>query len=186
MTRRVCHEVPPSWVEPFGVPVEAGERDGHALFAAAPEPVQKPDLLALVQAIEDRPRLALGSRIGGGSKILFFWGRRWRIVQSSPTHVTPKGAGWGRESHRRDGELGRRLVRGRRGGQSFDPFRPLARVSIPLFKPSEQGRASSFWGPRWRIVQPGRLRRYHGWGLTARALRRSAVIPPGPPFDKGD
>lgn len=25
------------------------------------------------------------------------------------------------------------------GGQSFDPFRPLVRVSIPLFKPSEQG-----------------------------------------------
>jgi hypothetical protein len=32
------------------------------------------------------------------------------------------------------------------GGQSFDPFRPLARVSIPLFKPSEQGSSIVFFG----------------------------------------
>src|SRR6266508_2080945 len=61
------------------------------------------------------------SRLGGVQRFSF-WGRRWRIVQI-PTRVgTLKGVGWGRESHGRDGELGRRLVRGRRGGSVFRPL----------------------------------------------------------------
>jgi hypothetical protein len=68
-----------------------------------------------------------------------------------PTRVgTLKGAGWGRESHRRDAELGRRLVRGRRGGQSFRP------LSIPGegVDPSIQAiKDPLFWGRRWAWVQ---------------------------------
>src|SRR6266545_1276400 len=113
-----------------------------------------------------------------------------------PTRVgTLKGVGWGRESHRHDGELGRRLVRGRRGGQSFDPFRPLVRVSIPLFKPSEQGSKILFFGvedrgsckPSLLDCAPGRrrlgLRRAGRESVRMLSCPLSGSIAVSKPFD---
>jgi hypothetical protein len=160
MTRRVCHEVPPSWVEPFGVPVEAGERDGHALFAAAPEPVQKPDLLALVQAIEDRPRLALGSRIGGGSKILFLGSKMEdRAVLTDPCDSQGGRLGSGISSPRR------------RTGQTVSARTTRGSVFRPLSTPGEG------LDPSIQAIGAGSSIVFLGSKMEDRAARSTSPVP---------
>jgi hypothetical protein len=75
-----------------------------------------------------------------------------------PTRVgTLKGAGWGRESHRRDGELGRRLVRGRRGGSIFRPLSTPGEGVDPSIQAIGAGvKDPLFWGRRFVLVQPRR------------------------------
>jgi hypothetical protein len=63
----------------------------------------------------------------------------------SPPGSGPSRLGSGISSPRR--RTGQTLsARTAEGGQSFDPFRPLVRVSIPLFKPSEQESKILFFG----------------------------------------
>lgn len=76
-----------------------------------------------------------------------------KLMDEVISNLSDADSGYGNPEGR-DGELARRLARGHRGGQSFDPFRPLVRVSIPLFKPSEQGSKILFWGRRFVLVQP--------------------------------
>jgi hypothetical protein len=129
-----------------------------------------------------------------------FWGRRFVLVQCPHQGRDPQGAGWGRESHRRDGELGRRLVRGRRGGQSFDPFRPPGEGVDPSIQAIGAGvKDPLFWGRRFVLVQSpvagaalgGRPKTgFSQWGRNPRLLRPlfeplDAAIPVIKPMSPG-
>jgi hypothetical protein len=76
-------------------------------------------------------------------------------ARAVPTRVgTLKGAGWGRESHRRDGELGRRLVRGRRGGSIFRPLSTPGEGVDPSIQAIGAGvKDPLFWGRRLVLLQ---------------------------------
>src|SRR5215211_6291638 len=85
-----------------------------------------------------RPLGALAARdpsiqaVGAGAEDPLFWGRRFVLVQSPPGSGPSRGpAGVGNPLPRR--RTGQTVsARTPRGGQSFNPFRPLVRVSIPL------------------------------------------------------